>query len=211
MSARINYVNRSSHGRAASAPSSGNAGCGCGEPIPAAAAGCSGCASADIPSCSCEDTPSSCSRSVNFCETVTLHESFDPSDISSSTAKIAYDTSFLGYTVEEQTMSAQLPCGGSCPVQVYRISLTGAIPYIINVGSVSSGCGSGVCLSISGSTMVDEVVGYACGGSEPDLTELSCGSVTPSISVATEKCGCSEKTNVMVYGCFSFSNLPSLM
>jgi hypothetical protein len=109
------------------------------------------------------------------------------------------------------TMSAQLPCGGCCPVQVYRISLTGAIPYIINVGSVKSGCGCSVCLSVSGSTMVDEVVGYACGGSEPDLTELSCGSVTPSVNVSTEQCGCSGKTNVTVYGCFEFSNLPSLM
>ena len=86
-------------------------------------------------------------------------------------------------------MSAQLPCGGCCPVQVYRISLTGAIPYIINVGSVKSGCGSSVCLSVSGGTMVDEVVGYA-GGSEPDLTELSCGSVTPSVNVSTEQCSC---------------------
>ena len=74
-----------------------------------------------------------------------------------------------------------------------------------------SGCGSSVCLSVSGSTMVDEVVGYACGGSEPDLTELSCGSVTPSVNVSTEQCGCSGKTNVTVYGCFEFSNLPSLM
>ena len=213
MSARINYANRDFPNRPAAAPAE-DTGRTCSEPIAASANTPAGCDCSSEPdsacSCGCEScTP--CSRSVNFCETITLHESFDASDVCSSTAKIAYDTSFLGYTVEEMTMSAQLPCGGCCPVQVYRISLTGAIPYIINVGSVKSGCGSSVCLSVSGSTMVDEVVGYACGGSEPDLTELSCGSVTPSVNVSTEQCGCSGKTNVTVYGCFEFSNLPSLM
>ncbi len=213
MSARINYANRDFPNRPSAAPAE-DTGRTCGEPIAASAntpAGC-GCSSENDSACGCGcESCTPCSRSVNFCETITLHESFDASDVCSSTAKIAYDTSFLGYTVEEMTMSAQLPCGGCCPVQVYRISLTGAIPYIINVGSVKSGCGSSVCLSVSGSTMVDEVVGYACGGSEPDLTELSCGSVTPSVNVSTEQCGCSGKTNVTVYGCFEFSNLPSLM
>ena len=83
--------------------------------------------------------------------------------------------------------------------------------YTTAAAERAASCGSSVCLSVSGSTMVDEVVGYACGGREPDLTELSCGSVTPSVNVSTEQCGCSGKTNVTVYGCFEFSNLPSLM
>lgn len=152
MSARINYANRDFPNRPSAAPAE-DTGRTCSEPIAASANTPAGCDCSSEPdsacSCGCEScTP--CSRSVNFCETITLHESFDASDVCSSTAKIAYDTSFLGYTVEEMTMSAQLPCGGCCPVQVYRISLTGAIPYIINVGSVKSGCGCSVCLSVSG-------------------------------------------------------------
>lgn len=151
-----------------------------------------------------------CARSVDFCETVTLHESFDPGNICSSSARIAYDTSFLGYTVEDLTMTASLPCGCSCPVDVHRISLTGAIPYIVNIGNVESNCGEHVCLSVQGSTMVDEVVGYACSGSEPDLGDISCCSITPEIRVAVKPCGCSGKTNVTVSGVFRFSDLPVL-
>lgn len=152
-----------------------------------------------------------CRRSVDFCETLTLHESFDASAVCSESATIAYDTSFLGYTVEELTMNAELPCGCSCPVAVQRISLTGAIPYIINVGSVSSGCGDDVSLSIQGSTMVDEVVGYTCETNDPELEEVSCENVTPCIDeVDVSPCGCSGKTNVTVKGRFVFSNLPVL-
>lgn len=168
--------------------------------------------------CACEDGcerdeerhDCGCRKSVDFCETVTLHESFDASGICDASARIAYDTSFLGYTVEELTMNASLPCGCTCPVDVYRISLTGAIPYIINVGTVESSCGEPVCLAIQGSTMVDEVVGYACGDNEPELTEVSCCSVAPDISVSVKPCGCSGKTNVTVLGKFSFSDLPVL-
>ena len=149
-----------------------------------------------------------CSRCVEFCETVTLHEMFT-ANISPSSTRIAYDTSFLGYTVEEETVHAKLPCGGSCPVTVYKVSLTGAIPYIINCGTVTSGCGSPCLLSIQGSVMVDEPVGYAC--DEPDLTELSCSNVTPHVEVLSEQCGCSEKTNITCCGTFTFSNLPALM
>jgi len=197
MSARINYVDRN---RRRSMP------CDCSANnslmVAAGAAGC------DAEGCEAKEC--GCRRSVDFCETLTLHESFDASSICSENATIAYDTSFLGYTVEDLTMNAELPCGCSCPVAVQRISLTGAIPYIINVGSVSSGCGSEVCLSVQGSTMVDEVVGYACASSHPDVDDVSCDSVTPSISVEVSPCGCSGKTNVTVKGRFSFSNLPVL-
>ncbi|MEA5060052.1 MAG: hypothetical protein EOM66_07415 [Clostridia bacterium] len=151
-----------------------------------------------------------CPRSVAFCETLTLHESFDASCITEESARIAYDTSFLGYTVEELTMSATLPCGGTCPVPVQRVTLTGAIPYLISVGPVSSGCGSQVDLCIQGSTMVDEVVGYACGSSDPDLSAVTCSNVTPSLRVSVTPCGCSDKTNVTVCGKFTFNNLPPL-
>ena len=117
MSARINYANRDFPNRPSAAPAE-DTGRTCSEPIAASANTPAGCDCSSEPdsacSCGCEScTP--CSRSVNFCETITLHESFDASDVCSSTAKIAYDTSFLGYTVEEMTMSAQLPCGGCCP------------------------------------------------------------------------------------------------
>ena len=205
MSARINYVDRN-RARRMHAPAA--EACEDRGFIPAGAAeencGCEeGCGGRDGGECSC-------ARSVDFCETVTLHESFDPCNICSSSASIAYDTSFLGYTLEQMTMDASLPCGCSCPVDVYRISLTGAIPYIVNIGKVESGCGEPVCLSLQGSTMVDEVVGYACGGNEPELGEISCCSVTPEIRVAVKPCGCSGKTNVTVTGTFSFSDLPVL-
>lgn len=204
MSARINYVDRNRNRRM---PVHAAEMCEGQEFIPAGEA---------EESCRCEEHcgknkgECGCARSVDFCETVTLHESFDPCNICGSSASIAYDTSFLGYTVEELTMNASLPCGCSCPVDVYRISLTGAIPYIVNIGKVESGCGEPVCLSVQGSTMVDEVVGYACGGNEPDLGEISCCSVTPEIHVAVKPCGCSGKTNVTVSGSFSFSDLPVL-
>lgn len=151
-----------------------------------------------------------CTRSVPFCETLTLHESFDASDITENSARIAYDTSFLGYTVEELTMSATLPCGGCCPVPVQRVSLTGAIPYLISVGPVSGSCGCPVDLCIQGSTMVDEVVGYVCGTDEPDLSTITCNNVTPCLCVSAAPCGCSNKTNVTVCGKFTFHNLPPL-
>ena len=206
MSARINYVDRNRNRRIPVPASEECEGQGF---IPAGGAeencGCDvGCG------CDRDKEGCGCARSVDFCETVTLHESFDPCNICSSSASIAYDTSFLGYTVEELTMNASLPCGCSCPVDVYRISLTGAIPYIVNIGKVESGCGEPVCLSVQGSTMVDEVVGYACGGNEPELGEISCCSVTPEIHVAVKPCGCSGKTNVTVSGTFSFSDLPVL-
>ncbi len=202
MSARINYVDRNRSRRMPAPPAAAGE---AQELIAAGAAEGCGCTGGSGAAESC-----GCARSVDFCETVTLHESFDASNVCTQSAKIAYDTSFLGYTVEEQTMNASLPCGCSCPVMVYRISLTGAIPYIVNVGQVESGCGDPVCLAIQGSTMVDEVVGYACGDSEPELTEISCCSVTPDITVTVKPCGCSGKTNVTVSGSFSFSNLPVL-
>jgi len=80
----------------------------------------------------------------------------------------------------------------------------------VNIGKVESGCGEPVCLSVQGSTMVDEVVGYACGGNQPELGDISCCSVIPEIKVAVKPCGCSGKTNVTVYGKFTFSDLPVL-
>ncbi len=203
MSARINYVDRNRNRRGGGLPADI---CGEGEFIPAGTADENRCEEGGRD----KDKDCGCGRSADFCETVTLHESFDPCNICSSSASIAYDTSFLGYTVEELTMTASLPCGCSCPVDVYRISLTGAIPYIVNIGSVESGCGEPVCLSVQGSTMVDEVVGYACGGNEPELGDIACCSVTPEINVSVKPCGCSGKTNVTVYGKFTFSDLPVL-
>ena len=200
MNGKINYADRNRNGRMLQNRAMP---CECGEMITAGQAG--------GDSCGCsEEKECGCARSVDFCETVTLHESFDPSCICGDAATIAYDTSFLGYTVEELSMNASLPCGCSCPVDVYRISLTGAIPYIINVGTVESGCGAPVCLSVQGSTMVDQVVGYACGPAEPELNDITCCSVTPEVNVSIKPCGCSGKTNITVYGKFSFSDLPVL-
>lgn len=206
MSARINYVDRNRNRRMP--PQVSDA---CEEQsFIAAGTADENCRCEEVCGCNRDTQGCGCARRVDFCETVTLHESFDAGNICSSSASIAYDTSFLGYTLEELTMNASLPCGCSCPVDVYRISLTGAIPYIINVGTVESGCGEPVCLSVQGSTMVDEVVGYACGGNEPELSDISCCSVTPDITVTVKPCGCSGKTNVTVSGTFSFSDLPVL-
>ncbi len=150
-------------------------------------------------------------RRAEFCETITLHESFDASDICPSSVRICYDTNFLGYTLEELSMEAKLPCGGSCPIDVYRVSLTGAIPYLVSTGPVTSGCGDGVCLSCQGTCMVDEMIGYLCGDEEPDLATLDCMSVTPTVNVSTEKCGCSNQTNVTFHGVFTFTNLPEAL
>lgn len=106
-------------------------------------------------------------------------------------------------------MKASLPCGGHCMVPVKRITITGAIPYLISVGPVTSGCGGPVDLCIQGVAMVDEVVGYLCGSTEePDLDPFSCDNVIPCICASVEPCGCSEKTNVTVCGRFAFYNLP---
>ena len=108
-------------------------------------------------------------------------------------------------------MNASLPCGGYCPVCVQRISLTGAIPYIVSIGPVVSSCGCPVNLSIQGSAMVNVVVGYTCSSAgEPDLDTLSCRNVEPSIRLDVTPCGCSGKTNITVYGQFFFPNLPAL-
>ncbi len=206
MSARINYVDRNRNRRMVHRTEDVCEGQG----FIAAGTADEDCRSEEGCGCGRDKMECGCARSVDFCETITLHESFDPCNICSSSASIAYDTSFLGYTVEEQTMKASLPCGCSCPVDVYRISLTGAIPYIVNIGTVESGCGEPVCLSVQGSTMVDEVVGYACGDNEPELGDISCCSITPEINVSVKPCGCSGKTNVTVSGTFSFSDLPVL-
>lgn len=170
------------------------------------------CTDANDTPCGCgneRDCGCRCERSVEFCETLTLHESFDASAITCTCANIAYDTSFLGYTVEPATVQATLPGGGCCPINVFMVSLTGAIPYIIDVGPVSSGCGCPVRLSLPGSVMVDESIGYTCGDAEPDLTELTCGSVTPHIHTEISDCGCSARTNITVHGSFCFTGLPT--
>ncbi len=146
-----------------------------------------------------------------FCETVTLHESFDASNIMPTSIRIAYDTDFLGYTLEEINMDAKLPCGGSCPIEVLRVTLTGAIPFIISAGPITSGCGSGTCLSCQGVCMVDEFIGYLCNDEEPDLETLGCASVTPTVDIDVEKCACSKNTNVTFHGAFTFSNLPTTL
>ena len=148
---------------------------------------------------------------AKFCETVTLHESFDASNITPSSIRICYDTNFLGYTLEELSVDAKLPCGGSCPIEVLRVSLTGAIPYIVSAGPVTSTCGSGTCLSCQGVCMVDEVIGYLCNEEDPDLESLGCASVTPTVDIDVERCGCSNNTNVTFRGVFAFSNLPTTL
>lgn len=153
----------------------------------------------------------SCTRCVEFCETITLNAPFNPAGINSDSARIAYDPRFLGYTVEPETVQAELPCGGTCPVDVYRIGLTGAIPYIIDVGPVSSECGVPVRLSCTGNVMLDEMIGYICGGDEPELTELDCRNVVPRVRVSVSDCGRSDNANVTVYGTFCFSGLPTCM
>lgn len=151
-----------------------------------------------------------CPPSVPFCETMTLHESFDVSGICEENTRICYDTRFLGYTVEELSMKASLPCGGYCMVPVRRVTLTGAIPYLISIGPVRAGCGDPVNLCIQGSTMVDEVVGFICSDEEPELELIGCNNVSPCIGVTAEPCGCSNKSNVTVCGKFMLHNLPSL-
>ncbi|MCE5235513.1 MAG: hypothetical protein ABFC62_03905 [Clostridiaceae bacterium] len=146
-----------------------------------------------------------------FCETVTLHESFDASNITPSSVCICYDTNYLGYTLEELTVDAKLPCGGTCPMDVMRVSLTGAIPYTISAGPVTSTCGDSVALSCQGVCMVDEDIGYLCNDEDPDLDTLGCSNVTPTVDIDVDRCGCSGKTNVTFRGVFTFSNLPTTL
>ncbi len=148
-----------------------------------------------------------CKRSVAFCETFTLHESFDACGINPDTARIAYDTSLLSYSVETITMPVMLPCGCQCQVPVQRLTLTGAIPYIMSVGTVSSTCGGEVSVCVQGNAAVDEVVRYLCGDEEPDLDPLSCDNVLPRLFVSTEPCGCSDKTNITFCGRFIFQGI----
>lgn len=165
-------------------------------------------AESEMPTTACGG---SCTRSVEFCETMTLPAPFNTDAIKTNCARIAYDTSFLGYTVEPESVQAQLPCGGCCPVDVFRIGLAGAIPYIIDIGPVSSACGDTVRVNVTGNVMVDEAIGYICGGTEPELNELSCQNVTPHLCVEIADCGCTDNSNITVYGTFSFSNLPTCM
>ena len=163
-------------------------------------------ASSDTCNCKRRSTPE-----VSFCETITLNERFDTSGLNTATTRIAYDTDFLGFTVEEETVAALLPCGGCCEVTVQKITLAGAIPYIISVGSVSAGCGSPVDICFQGTAMVDLVIGYVCGDEAPELGEVSCSNVRPFLCVSSDPCGCSEKTNVTVCGKFVFHNIPVVM
>lgn len=157
--------------------------------------------------CSCRHR--CCARSVEFCETMTVNSPFNASNIKEDCARIAYDAGYLGYTVEPETVQAELPCGGTCPVDVFKIGLSGAIPYVIDVGPITADCGMPVCMSCFGNVMVDEFIGYICGSEEPELTELNCSNVTPSIQVAISDCRNSDNTNITVYGTFSFSGLPT--
>lgn len=148
---------------------------------------------------------------VTFCETITLNEGFDTSCINPACTRICYETEFLGFTVETKTMMALLPCGGHCEIPVQMIRLTGAIPYLINVGPVRASCGSPIDLCFQGVALVDSVVGYLCGDEEPELDALTCENVLPVLCVSTEPCGCSCKTNVTVCGKFTFCGLPGLV
>lgn len=148
-----------------------------------------------------------CKRSVAFCETFTLHESFDACGINPDCARIAYDTSLLCYSVESLTMPVMLPCGCQCQVPVQRLTLTGAIPYVISAGPIRSACGGEVSVCVQGSAAVDEVVRYICGDEEPDMADLSCDNVKPRLFVSVEPCGCSDKTNITFCGRFIFQDI----
>lgn len=148
-----------------------------------------------------------CKRSVAFCETFTLHESFNACGINPDTARIAYDTSLLCYSVESLTMPVMLPCGCQCQVPVQRLTLTGAIPYLISVGTVSSTCGGEVSVCVQGSAAVNEVVRYICGDEDPEMDDLCCDNVKPCLFVSTEPCGCSDKTNITFCGRFIFQDI----
>ena len=148
-----------------------------------------------------------CKRSVAFCETFTLHEAFDASCIDPANARIAYDTSFLCHSVETVTMPALLPCGCQCQVPVQRLTITGAIPYLISVGPVTSQCGGEASISVQGNAAVDEVVRYICGEDEPEVSPLTCEDVTCCLFVSAEPCGCSDKTNVTLCGRFIFQDV----
>ncbi len=147
-----------------------------------------------------------CKRSVAFCETFTLHESFDACGINPDSARIAYDTSLLGYSVESLTMPVMLPCGCQCEVPVQRLTLTGAIPYLLSVGTVSSTCGGEVPVCVQGSAAVDEVVRYICGDEDPEMDDFSCDNVKYCLFVSAEPCGCSDKTNITFCGRFIFQD-----
>lgn len=155
--------------------------------------------------------PGCASLTAPFCETVTLHESFDASCLSPSCVRICYDTNFLGYTLDEYSVQAQLPGGGCCPVDVLRVSLTGAIPYLISAGPIRSSCGDDTTISCQGVCMVDQVIGYLCNEEDPDLESLDCGNVTPTVDVDVDRCGCSGKTNLTFRGVFTFSDLPTTL
>lgn len=149
---------------------------------------------------------------IEFCQTITLDQSFCADEICEKNVKIAYDTEFLGFTVEESNMKADLPCGICCDVKVQKITLAGAIPYIVCVGPVSSRCGDCVDVCATGCATADQFIGYVCHGKKLDLDPISCCNVkVEDIDVKLHKCGESKNTNVQISGKFKLVGLFNCM
>ncbi len=152
----------------------------------------------------CGKCPPQGDIAIRFCETITLHESFSVQGVTAQSACIAYDTDYIGYVIDRSTMNAQLPCGGTCPVNVYRINLIGAIPYIVSAGPVSSAQGVPVPVGAQGCAIVNQVVGYACGDA-PEIPVIRYGDVSASVEVEPAPCGHANKTTLTFKGVFTIS------
>lgn len=152
----------------------------------------------------CGKRPPQGDITVRFCETITLHDSFSVQGVADQSASIAYDTDYIGYVIDHSTMNAQLPCGGTCPVNVYRISLIGAVPYIVSAGPVSGAQGVPIPVGAQGCAMVNQVVGYACGDA-PEMPVIRHGDVSASVEVETAPCGHANKTMLTFKGVFTIS------
>jgi len=104
-------------------------------------------------------------------------------------------------------MDLALPCGGSCPVELYRISLCGVIPYMLSVGPIKGRCGDAVCLSTSGLVTVDLDLGYLCEAPGAQWKEIGCENITACTELILPESGCKTGRNLLVKGSFCFSGL----
>jgi len=154
-----------------------------------------------------KDCENQCCRCVRFCEVLSLPAGFDASGICEDSASIAYNPAFLAYSMEPVEMDVDLPCGGCCKIELNRLSLSGAIPYIVSVGPVTGTCGDSVCLSVSGVAMVDVALGYACGEEAAETELISCENISTEVQVERECCGENGGVNLIIKGSFCLNNL----